>query len=155
MARINRVATQLVGAGVGVFFCALSANATPCSVILSSLQVERGIVLMKQSEGRKTTEYSSGPNTVMSVNCYQGTPNIAVTWDGPTPEATFYNLVGTAGNLLTQRPASEVVKDSKQCRQEALKDEGEIATIELEGMAVECQAFKRDGGGTTITIFTE
>lgn len=111
---------------------------------------------LSQSEQiKQIAQYRSGSNTTLSVSCSQGTPNIAVTWDGPTPDATFYNLIGTAGNLLTQRPASEVVKYSKQCRQEALKGDSEIATIEREGMAIECQAFKRDGGGTTITIFTE
>ena len=108
-----------------------------------------------QAEDKRTYSYIGGPYTTLYVSCYENVPSIAVTWDGPTPDATFYDLVGTAGNLLTQRPASEVVKYSKQCRQEALKDDSEIATIEREGMVIECQAFKRDGGGTTITIFTE
>lgn len=111
---------------------------------------------LDQSEQiKQIVEYRSGSNITLSVSCSQIAPNIALTWDGSTPDAAFYDLVGTAGNLLTQRPASEVLKYSKQCRKEALKDESEIATIELEGMAIECQAFKRDGGGTTITIFTE
>ena len=36
-----------------------------------------------------------------------------------------------------------------------MKDDSEIATIEREGLAVECQAFERDGGGTTISVFAE
>ena len=91
----------------------------------------------------------------LSVGCTVCMPNIAVTWDGPTPDDAFNDLVGTAGNLVTQRPATEVVKFSKQCRQAALKDDSEIATIERKGMAIECQAFERDGGGTTITVFAE
>lgn len=129
--------------------------AASCEPILQALNQESSLSKTKQSEGKLTTEFSSGPNTFLSVNCVLGKSNIAIAWDGSTPDPTFYDLVGTAGNLLTQRPASEVVKYSKQCRQEALKDDSEIATIELEGMAIECQAFKRDGGGTTITIFTE
>ncbi|SOB53779.1 hypothetical protein [Pseudomonas lundensis] len=108
-----------------------------------------------KTDCKQATDYIRDLNTTLSVSCSQGAPNIAVTWDGPAPDATFYDLVGTAGNLVTRRPASEAVKYSKQCRQEALKDENEIATIEREDMAIECQAFKRDGGGTTITIFTE
>lgn len=131
------------------------AQAVECNTVLTALSEHSQLTQTKQTEGNLTTEYNSGPGTKLSVSCTQGAPNVAATWDGPTPYATFYDLVGIAGNLVTQRPASEVVKYSKQCRQEALKDDSEIATIELEGMAIECQAFKRDGGGTTITIFTE
>lgn len=132
-----------------------NARADQCGIILSELKQTLELTRTKKAEGKQTTDYIRDLNTTLSVSCSQGAPNIAVTWDGPTPNATFYDLVGTAGNLVTHRPASEVVKYSKQCRQEALKDDNEIATIEREDMAIECQAFKRDGGGTTITIFTE
>lgn len=147
----------LIGIGVNFFLCgcASEAIASPCDPILAAFNQVSQLEKIKQTGGKQVSEYSGGSNTILSVSCVQGEPNIAVTWDGPTPDEAFYGLVGTAGNLLTQRPASEVVKYSKQCRQEAVKDDSEIATIEREGMAIECQAFKRDGGGTTITIFTE
>lgn len=135
-------------------FCQ-NAIAHSCDPVFSEFAHDTHWALIKQSESERSTEYSIRPNITLSVSCFQGEPNVAVTWDGPTPDANFYDLVGTAGNLLTQRPASEVVKYSKQCRQEALKDDSEIATIEREGIVIECQAFKRDDGGTTITIFTE
>lgn len=132
-----------------------TANAKSCDAVIGLLENNPHLILIKKPEGKHTTEYNSGSVTTLSVSCSLGHPDIAITWDGPTPDNAFYDLVGTAGNLLTHRPASEVVKYSKQCRQEALKDDSEIATIEREDMAIECQAFKRDGGGTTITIFTE
>ena len=141
----------------GVFFLVVAgaACADPCNTILSALKQGTLITQTKQTEGKQTTEFTSGPNILLSVSCAMGLPNIAVTWDGPTPDDAFYDLVGTAGNLVTQRPATEVVKFSKQCHQAALKDDNEIATIERKGMAIECQAFERDGGGTTITVFAE
>mgnify|MGYP003599961250 CR=1 FL=1 len=140
------IATSLISVG---------GYAYPCSSVLIALGQKAELTKAVQSQGKQIVEFRSGLNTTLSVSCFQGLQNIAVSWDGPTPDATFYDLVGTTGNLLTQHPASEVVKYSKQCRQEALKDESEIAMIEREGIAIECQAFKRDGGGTTITIFTE
>lgn len=131
------------------------ADAASCDSIPYKLNQISQLTQSKQTEGEQTTEYNSGLNATLSLSCSPGGSNIAITWDGPTPDYTFYNLVGTAGNLVTQRPASEVVKYSKQCRQEALKDNNEIATIERKGLAIECQAFKRDGGGTTITVFAE
>lgn len=145
--------------GLKVFLTAIGfswdLNASPCNTILSDFSKEHYLTQTKQAEGREITEYSSGPNTKLSVSCTLSAPNIAVTWDGPDPDVAFYDLVGAAGNLVTHRPAAEVVKFSKQCRQEALKDNVEIATIERKGMAIECQAFERDGGGTTITVFAE
>lgn len=136
-----------------VYFPAAYGDA--CPLILSSLSENSQLTKIKQSKAILNTQYNSGSSTTLSVSCTLSAPNIAVTWDGPDPDVAFYDLVGAAGNLVTHRPAAEVVKFSKQCRQEALKDNTEIATIERKGMAIECQAFERDGGGTTITVFAE
>jgi len=129
--------------------------AQPCAEILKGLQQERHLSQVKQTDGKQTTEYRDGPNIVLSLSCATGAPNVAVTWDGPAPDQAFYDLVGRTGSLVSKRSAADVVKGSKQCRQQALKDESEIATVEQTGLAIECQAFARDGGGTTITVFGE
>lgn len=146
-----RVYSMLFGAA---FFCDVSF-ADACNTTLSQLSQTAELAQTEQAEAKIITQYSSDSNMTLSVSCNVGMPNIAVTWDGPTPDNAFYDLVGIAGNLVTQRPATEVVKFSKQCRQAALMDDSEIATIERKGMAIECQAFERDGGGTTITVFAE
>ncbi|KAF2410498.1 hypothetical protein SAMN04490179_2342 [Pseudomonas antarctica] len=147
----------LMGCGASLLLLALSTNAVaePCDNVLAALQQERHLSQVKQTEGKQTTEYRDGPNIVLSLSCAVGAPNIAVTWDGPAPDQAFYDLVGRTGSLVSKRAAADIVKASKQCRQEALKDESELATIEQKGLAIECQAFARDGGGTTITVFAE
>ncbi|WP_426131351.1 hypothetical protein [Pseudomonas sp. DWP1b1] len=143
----------------GVSFVCLTfsvgAFSAPCSEIIEALQQERHLSQVKQTEGKQTTEYRDGPNIILSLSCAVGAPNIAVTWDGPAPDQAFYDLVGRTGSLVSKRTAADVVKASKQCRQQALKDESEIATVEQKGLAIECQAFARDGGGTIITVFAE
>lgn len=147
----------LMGVCTGLVLLALSTNAfaDSCDVILAALQQERHLSQVKQTEGKQTTEYRDGPNIVLSLSCATGAPNVAVAWDGPAPDQAFYDLVGRTGSLVSKRSAADVVKASKQCRQQALKDESEIATVEQTGLAIECQAFARDGGGTTITVFAE
>lgn len=147
----------LMGVGAGLVLLTLSTSvfAEPCNDMLSALQQERHLSQVKQTEGKQTTEYRDGPNIALSLSCSTGTPNIAITWDGPTPDQGFYDLVGRTGSLVSKRTAADVVKASKQCRQQALKDESEIATVEQKGLAIECQSFARDGGGTTITVFAE
>lgn len=126
-----------------------------CELLTKDLNESIGLNSMGSVVGKSAVRYVKSPEITFSVSCSQNLPNIAFAWDGPAPDPTFYDLVGTVGNLLSHRPASEVVTYSKQCLQEALNDDSEIATIEREGIVIECQAFKRDGGGTTITIFTE
>lgn len=147
----------LMGFGAGLVLLALSttAFAEPCDDVLAALQQERHLSQVKQTEGKRNTEYRDGPNIALSLSCAVGAPNIAVTWDGPAPDQAFYDLVGRTGSLVSKRPAADIVKASKQCRQQALKDESEIATVEQKGLAIECQAFARDGGGTVITVFAE
>ncbi len=147
----------LMGVGTNLVLLALSTNAVAesCDTILIALHQERHLSLVKQSQGKQTTEYRDGQNTSLSVSCALGKPNIAVSWDGPKPDQQFYDLVGRAGSLVSSQSATEIVKLSKQCRQHAIKDSGEVATIEQSGLAIECQAFVRDGGGTTISVFGE
>ena len=129
--------------------------AQPCEGVLTALQQERHLSQVKQTEGKQTTEYRDGPNIALSLSCATVAPNIAVTWDGSTPDQAFYDLVGRTGSLISKRSPVDIVKASKQCRQQALKDNSEIATVEQKGLVIECQAFARDGGGTTITVFAE
>ncbi|WP_338724662.1 hypothetical protein V9L16_12120 [Pseudomonas tolaasii] len=147
----------LIGLGVGMALIAFSTSAfaEPCDDVLAALQQERHLSQVKQTEGKQTTEYRDGPNIALSLSCATGAPNIAITWDGSTPDQTFFDLVGRTGSLVSKRAAADIVKASKQCRQQALKDDSEIATVEQKGLAIECQAFARDGGGTTITVFAE
>jgi hypothetical protein len=146
---------MVVGTGLALLALSTNALAEPCDTVLAALQQERHLSQVKQTEGKQTTEYLDGPNIALSLSCALGKPNIAVTWDGPAPDQGFYDLVGRTGSLVSTRSAADVVKASKQCRKEALKDESEIATVEQKGLAIECQAFARDGGGTTITVFSE
>lgn len=145
----------VVGTGLALLTLSSSVLAEPCDTILAALKHEHNLIQVKQTEGQQTTEYRDGQNTSLSVSCALGKPNIAVSWDGPKPDQQFYDLAGRAGSLVSSQSATEIVKLSKQCRQHAIKDSGEVATIEQNGLALECQAFVRDGGGTTISVFGE
>lgn len=148
MVRIVRL-----GFGALILVSSLPAFASRCDEILYALSEKSKLILTKQSEGRRTTEYSAGANATLSVSCISGAPDIALTWDGLSPDDDFYNLVGAAGSLVTRRPADEVIQYSKQCRHEALKDSVEISMIQKNDVVIECQAFERNGGGAIFSIF--
>lgn len=140
-----------------VAFAALStaACAQPCENILSALERQKDLALVQRAGAMQVTRYKASESIDLDVNCGLGKPNIGVYWTGPIPDEAFYDLVGRAGSLVSTRSSADVIEASKQCRKEALKDDSEIATVEQKGLAIECQAFARDGGGTTITVFTE
>lgn len=130
------------------------ALADDCETILSKLQAESHLTLDRQTEGKQTTHFRDGRNITLSLSCATGLPNLAISWDGAQPDPQFYDLVGSAGSLVSTRSPADIRKYSKQCRTRALNDSGEIATVEQRGVVIECQAFVRDGGGTIIYIFS-
>lgn len=148
---------RLLGGCTCLMLLALSTNAhaSPCDDVLAALQKERHLSQVKQTVGEVTTEYRDGPNITLSVSCALGKPNMMISWDGPQPDQQFYDLVGRAGSLVSPRSAAEIVNASKRCRKQAINDSGEIATVEQKGLAIECQAFIRDGGATIISVFAE
>lgn len=152
------------GVIVNAFFQALfciglilssKAQAKSCDTILVTLSLEHNLTRLAQPEEALVIRYRYGQNTSLSVSCSLDKPNVEVTWDGLKPDSSFYELVGRVGSLVSTQSATDVVKASKLCRELAIKDDNEIATIEREGLAVECQVFERDGGGTTISVFAE
>lgn len=150
-------AEYLVIASVFIAVLLLSGKvkAESCDIILLALSQESSLSRVKTSEDALVTHYRYGQNTSLSVSCIFDKPNLEVSWDGLEPVQSFYELVGRVGSLVSSQSRTDVVKLSRLCREQALKDDSEIATIERKGLAIECQAFKRDGGGTTITVFAE
>jgi hypothetical protein len=139
--------------GIVLLILSSAARAGSCETILAALQQERHLFQTKQTADKQTTQYRDGPNITMSFNCAFGKPNVYISWDGEKPDQQFYDLVGRAGSLVSPLSAADIVKVSKQCREHAIKDSGEIATVEQKGLAIECQAFSRDGGGTATGVF--
>ncbi|KOY02855.1 hypothetical protein [Pseudomonas nunensis] len=144
-----------ISPGLVLLILSSTVCAEPCETILATLQQEGQLFQTTQTADKQTTQYRGGNNITLSVNCSFGKPNVFISWDGQKPDQQFYGLVGRVGSLVSSRSAADIVTVSKQCRERAIKDSGEIATIEKKGLAIECQAFSRDGGGTSISVFAE
>jgi len=144
---------NVLGTSLVLLTTSAVASAQPCAPVHTA--VEQGLKLVQDTavQSKQTVAYRDGPHARLYVNCPSGKVDIAVSWAGPTPDAKFYKLVGQAGNLVSRQPATDVVKAAKQCRQQALQDDFEIASVEQGSLAIECQAYTRDGGGTSFSIF--
>lgn len=132
-----------------------TVHAGRCDDVRAALQQERNLFQVKQTVDEQRTEYRKGPNITLSVLCPFDKPNVMISWDGPSPDHNFYDLVGRAGSLVSPRTAADIVHASKRCRQQVLKGDVEISSIEQKDLVIECQAFKRDGGATIIFVFAQ
>ena len=92
----------------------------------------------------------------LSVDCPMATADttsFSVSWDGAYPPNKFYDLVGTAGNIVMGAPVKNVASSARKCQRRALGSKDEMAEVNENELHVECQAFSRGGGGTAISIY--
>jgi hypothetical protein len=78
---------------------------------------------------------------------------ISLFWNSASPPPRFWDLAGTTGEVITRESAAVVSETARKCVSQVLGDGGEISWIDAGNVRVECQAFARDGGANTITIY--
>ncbi len=128
------------------------AHAASCEDALNQAQSIPHLTLVQSEQTH--AQFQDGPVQV-SIACERNQPNAQITWDGADPSGEFFAMVGQLGQSVTGAKPAEVIQAAKICRQQALRDGGEISQVEQPGMAIECQAFARDGGTTSITVYAD
>jgi hypothetical protein len=81
--------------------------------------------------------------------------DFAVYWDGKTrPPADIAVLIAKGGEFVTGATRAEITAETSACVTDALRSSAtELADREVRGVKIECQAFARDGGGGSVTIY--
>lgn len=113
------------------------------------------------SVGRQTSSIvalGGVPAHEASYGCSFGpkqNPDLFASWDGSAkPPAATLAFIGRGGEFLTGATAAELTKETQTCVAAALKpDAMETAAREFRGAKIECQAFARDGGGGSVTVY--
>lgn len=82
-----------------------------------------------------------------------GPGNVSLSFDGAYPSNNYFDLVATAAAASLHVPAAEVRKMAVLCHKTALTDSEEMAEATSKVAKVECQSFRRDGGGTLISVW--
>jgi hypothetical protein len=80
-------------------------------------------------------------------------PDINAAFDGSYPPGTFFDLIALTANAALGLKRRDARAASVECHRQALGDKYEVATVERGEAHVECQAFTRDGGATSIGVF--
>ena len=102
--------------------------------------------------------YSELPNS-MTVSCppWAAGPqsySVTLSWEqGSVPPKAYYDLAGRAGAILTGEQPEALSDASRRCHQKALKSKIEISGVLTPKAKIECQAFARDGGAATVSIW--
>jgi hypothetical protein len=81
--------------------------------------------------------------------------DFAVYWEGKArPPADIAALIAKGGEFVTGATRAEITAETSACVTDALKSSvTELANREVRGVTIECQAFARDGGGGSVTIY--
>ena len=93
------------------------------------------------------------PNMVLSCTSHRLT-GISMGWDASdSPPNEWFVLLAKAGKAVTGVDVSKLEAASRKCHRTALKDKTELADLDIPDAKIECQAFTRDGGGVSISIW--
>lgn len=82
-----------------------------------------------------------------------GPGHVSLSFDGAYPSPGYFDLLAEAGATSLKVSATEVRRLAIKCHKAALADKDELAEAESKIAHVECQSFRRDGGGTVISVW--
>jgi hypothetical protein len=127
--------------------------ATKCLAGARAIVAHEGGTIGRQTRSVVIISYPGAEE--FSYGCDEKKPDLFVSWNPARPAAAVVKLIASVGGYLTGAPAEKVKQELAKCVNEALKpDAGESANREFDGgVRIECQAFERDGGGGSATVY--
>ena len=82
-----------------------------------------------------------------------GQGNISLSFDGAYPTSGYFDLIALAAASSLRIPAAEAKRLAMKCHKAGLAASDELAEAGSKIANVECQSFRRDGGGTNIIVW--
>ena len=80
--------------------------------------------------------------------------SVTLGWQqGSVPPKAFYDLAARAGAILSQEKPAVLNEASHRCAAKGLKSKFEISDVLTPKAKIECQAFTRDGGAASVSIW--
>jgi hypothetical protein len=128
------------------------AHSVECKEITARLVEATGAALDGYSpSGNNVFFKKPGMLLICQSHRYTG---VSLNWDeSGFPPNAWFRLLARAGKAVTGVDVETLEAESHKCHRAALKDESELADIDIPNAKIECQAFTRDGGGVVIHIW--
>lgn len=133
-----------------------ATNSAVCLKGAQSLAIHMGQGISGQNDlNIFLGQIDGGDVTMGCAKLIKYQPDIYVGWFGSAmPPHRTVRFIARAGAYLTGATEDEISAETSACAKAALApDAGEISQREFRGVGVSCQAFARDGGGGSVTIF--
>lgn len=132
------------------------AESDRCKDAISSIVAETGTSFDHVSPSGNNVFLHHPAANEFSLDCSPyGRLAIFLSAHSAFPEPLFYALAAQAGAIVTHQSSAKLKAAALQCHSKALKSKDEDADLKVGDVAVECTAFMRDGGGTTISIASQ
>jgi hypothetical protein len=132
-----------------------SVVASACLAAAQKLAAHENAIVGRQTNSVVFIQHPAAAE--MSFGCahYGLKPDVYIAWDGHArPPVATGALIVSAGEFLAGATLEEMKQELAKCVTQALSpDAGELADREFRGVRIECQAFTRDGGGGSVTVY--
>ena len=144
---------------IGSLCLAVPAQANPCGDLVGKLlEGVQGLVVESVShvDAASTFDiiYLKHPQaTDVALTCRLPQPSLDVDWRGGLPPRGYFQLIGLLGSIMTGVPPEAVSAAARECQKTALGAKYEMGELLSKGVKFECDSFKHDSGGTSMTIY--
>jgi hypothetical protein len=136
------------------------ADGPECKKLRDRVIEATGAEFRLVSPSGKRVFFEHGLAGEISISCavpaLPSLPAVFIGWEkGAIPPKAWVTLAAMGGQIVTDEPAATLQDGIKKCYQDALKNKSELSSVELPESKIECQAFTRNGGGVSLSIFAD
>lgn len=133
---------------VGVQF----ANADECDDQIPAVVAASGATVIRKTElGRYHMRHPLLSELV--VSCVPLSNYVAATFDGAFPPPAYFELIAKIGEVHLKEKSALIRAGAEQCHRLAQRSKTELGDTKTSNTVIDCQSFKRDGGGTIVSVF--
>jgi hypothetical protein len=131
-------------------------EAAPCRAITDKIASATGARFERFSELGTRVIFAHPSARDLSLSCTSPEKiGVYARWDSAEPPAAFFDLATKAGVATTGELMSTLGLAIRNCHRAALQGRTEFAATETPMAKVECQAFARDAGGASVSVWVK
>ncbi len=153
---------------LGLITCAIAgrtAHADECDAVAAEISATiKGVEV-----GERVTAPSGAINTIalknptaaddIKLSCAargaRKSNEILATWHTAYPPPAYFDFLAEAASIVASKPSTMMRRGALACQKQALTTDVENADIGFAGVHIKCTIFTRNGGGTTISIYSQ
>jgi hypothetical protein len=131
-----------------------AANWRECDALAAEIMSKTGAEYVRTSEMMHNVFMKHPSTSDLMLECGIGEMMAAsASWESAFPPSSFFETLADAGSVVAKAEQNAILGAVHKCHRDALKSDGEMGEVNIRGAHVECQAFTRDGGATTISVW--